>query len=390
MSIKKDGYNRSLPLIGRYMTDDGTTTGESNHILNYETEVDDGVVLEVVEPTTADVDEQWFYKATNNLYKMTVTNDGGTVTDIVKPDTAVTTGDKWFDVDTSTIYIVTLASDAGVEVPVIEPAEVALTSPVVGDQWFDESINTLITCAIDYQWAGATTEVLAVAEPTTADLDEQWFDETGDKLYNMTITNDAGTVLVLEHPTTSVTTGDEWFSVSLEKLYVVTLASDGGTIFAVEPIPGANVGQQYFDKATDTLYTYVASASQDSYIEVQTGEALMINEINVVIEDNASLNLGGYGSDITIVAGIKFFVQRSDGDKDYLNEISIINNTDYNKLGDVEYLVSSAANFMLSATIVLDDLELTVGDKIGIELDDDFTGLVSHYFTCNGQRFILS
>ncbi len=68
----------------------------------------------------------------------------------------------------------TITWDAGVILPVSEPS-----TPSNGDQWFNETTNTLYT----YNGTWDTGVILPVSEPSTPSNGDRWFDETIDTLY---------------------------------------------------------------------------------------------------------------------------------------------------------------------------------------------------------------
>jgi len=96
----------------------------------------------------------------------------------------------------------------------------------------------------------------------------------------MLITDDVGTVLPLVQPSVAVTTGDEWFDEDTDKLYVVTLANDAGQgSFPIAEPTTPTSGDQWFDETEDLLYTY--TTDWDDGVEVVT-ETYVPNNVGVM------------------------------------------------------------------------------------------------------------
>jgi hypothetical protein len=59
---------------------------------------------------------------------------------------------------------------------------------------------------------------------------------------------------------------------------------------------------------------------------------------------------------------------------------------------DVKYYASTGTNNIVSVRMSLNkfakDMELNPGDRFGVELNDDFSGLERHQFNCQGDRYI--
>jgi hypothetical protein len=69
----------------------------------------------------------------------------------------------------------------GITLPVSQPL---LSNTYIGDQWFNESSNTLFTAVSNGTWAGATSVVLPVSRPAGVQANgTRYFDEATNKLY---------------------------------------------------------------------------------------------------------------------------------------------------------------------------------------------------------------
>ncbi len=154
----------------------------------------------------------------------------------------------------------------------------------------------------------------------------------------------------------------------LPKEYLNVNLKDGSTV---------NANGDYSITATDFKYT---ATKDDTRIE----------RMIIYIEDTG-IQTGRYGGSTAVTNGVKTFVSRNSV-KTYLHpDLPVTSNGEWSSLCyDVSWLNFGSGNdaiivrwtFGKSGTPIV----LKTGDEIGVELNDDFTALVQHIFTIQGNH----
>lgn len=134
------------------------------------------------------------------------------------------------------------------------------------------------------------------------------------------------------------------------------------------------------------------ASGQKFFITPQNvGEIYIINRVIIFLEDDANFASGGYGGLATLGTGISVDLYWKNGAvvTSLSGGINVKNNSDWARLCyDVDYDSFPAGNNYLHARWTFaksgHPLALEYGDEVRINMNDDLTGLVSHYFMFQG------
>lgn len=118
---------------------------------------------------------------------------------------------------------------------------------------------------------------------------------------------------------------------------------------------------------------------------------LFISRLDILIEDNAKLRFDRYGAETVLKSGIKLYYTRK-GEKVYIagDELSIKCNRDWLQYScEVnQHYFNNNHSFMKISFNLSKDLNqhivLEKTESIGVELNDDFSGLENHTFHITG------
>lgn len=116
-----------------------------------------------------------------------------------------------------------------------------------------------------------------------------------------------------------------------------------------------------------------------------------IGRMIVFIEDGSGFRVERYASlAAALPNGILVFLRRNGGVKEYINDgFPITTNGRWSSLCfDVSYLQFGAGDESLTIRWSFNKagipIKLLPGDEIGVELNDNFTGIIAHLFTIQG------
>ena len=143
----------------------------------------------------------------------------------------------------------------------------------------------------------------------------------------------------------------------------------------------------------DTNIKGVASlgAPLDYYIEALEGERLLVSRFMIHIVDGGVIDSGTYGNGIILTNGIQLFHRRSGIDFDITGGMPIKINPDWARLCyDTRRSSYGSGNETLNARWTLTKygtkygIILEEGDRLGIRLRDNLSGLVEQTIIANG------
>ncbi len=124
------------------------------------------------------------------------------------------------------------------------------------------------------------------------------------------------------------------------------------------------------------------------YVFESVSDGTFINRILIYLEDTTGMRVNFYTTAGALTNGVKFFVRfGSGGGKLYINEdIPIKSGGEYAILcHDVKILDYGAGNDAITVRwTFMSPINITTGFQIGVEVNDDLTGLISHYFRIQG------
>ncbi len=159
------------------------------------------------------------------------------------------------------------------------------------------------------------------------------------------------------------------FGINTSKSFVNVMLQNGGI----------NATGEYSEAQTD--FTWTNSTGNDVYI----------TRMLVYIEDNQVHAVNKYGNMSALGVGVKTFID--DGGKVYLHpDLPVKSNGDWNALCfDAVYFDYGPDNEGLAvrwtfSKAISEGLLVPNGADFGVQLEDDFDGLVKHYFTIQGYN----
>lgn len=115
---------------------------------------------------------------------------------------------------------------------------------------------------------------------------------------------------------------------------------------------------------------------------------LVLMDVLAYLQDSGSLDTESYGNGITLTNGVKIFVEKDGSAIDLLDGEPILWNSHYGKHGWGTTIQSyGSGDESLQAVIKFKELfgyglelDAATDDRIYVELNDDLTGLVEHFF----------
>jgi len=129
----------------------------------------------------------------------------------------------------------------------------------------------------------------------------------------------------------------------------------------------------------------------DYYVEALAGERLLVARFAIHLVDGGTLDSGSYGNGIVITNGIQLFYRRSGVDLDITNGLPIKTNPDWGRwCYDTNRSSYGLGNETLDARWTLTKygskygIILEEGDRLGIRLNDDLSGLVEQTIIAEG------
>jgi hypothetical protein len=115
-----------------------------------------------------------------------------------------------------------------------------------------------------------------------------------------------------------------------------------------------------------------------------------ISRVIIKISDATISSYEDYGGLSALTNGVLFFVKRAETNKEYINQgFPIISNGDYVSLMYDGQILSGGGNDYFTARWSFNKssqngIVLNENDEFGMELSDDFTGLITHTFNVQG------
>lgn len=168
-----------------------------------------------------------------------------------------------------------------------------------------------------------------------------------------------------------------------------------------EAFRGHNLVFRFLDTNGDGSGTKNANGNysvtpETFYIQPPAGEKFEIYRMILTIEDSGSIDASAYGNGITLTNGVEFAVY--DGDDvlklDLLDGDPIITNGDWARIMyDINITNFGVGNQYLNGRFTIRNagaallLDGKLGDRLEIKLNDDFSGLVKHYFFVEGYKY---
>ena len=141
---------------------------------------------------------------------------------------------------------------------------------------------------------------------------------------------------------------------------------------------------------------YSSGTTEFIYTNTDADNTLFVSSLNLKILDNGSFNLSEYGSlGTTAINGINIYYTDTNGtirnniigttfninsNADYFNYTTDISVED---LGTGDSIIAVDLNFQKNRA----PIKLGVTDKIAVELQDDFSGLIQHTFQISGFTY---
>lgn len=135
-----------------------------------------------------------------------------------------------------------------------------------------------------------------------------------------------------------------------------------------------------------------SGAVEEFYIQAAAGEIIEIQRMIVTIEDTGGSTVQEYGNlGVALTNGIEVHVENEYGTimSDLTGELPIKTNGDWSThCHDVTWLDKGAGDDLISVRWTFSkhgtDLELQEGQRFVVKLNDDLSGLISHYFVVQG------
>lgn len=142
-----------------------------------------------------------------------------------------------------------------------------------------------------------------------------------------------------------------------------------------------------------------AGAVQKFICKPIAGEIFFLSRMMIHVEDVGSFDTGSYGNRVALTNGIDFSVWDKDDNVIFTfnNDLPIKQNvhwarfaydTRVDTFGTGNSFLIARWSFFKSGQLIKIDGDK--GEYIGASLNDDFTGLVSHYFNLQGFKYVWS
>jgi len=132
----------------------------------------------------------------------------------------------------------------------------------------------------------------------------------------------------------------------------------------------------------------------DYFVEALPGERLSIARIMIHVVDSGSFDSGSYGNGITVPNGIQVFYRRNNIDIDVTGELPIKTNVDWSRwCYDLALSEFGGGNETLDARWSLNKygtpygIVLEEGDRLGVRIRDNLSGLVEQTIIAEGVHF---
>jgi len=179
----------------------------------------------------------------------------------------------------------------------------------------------------------------------------------------------------------------------------VTQTSDAAPLPVIVKAPGSSLHvSRYLDTAGDGTGTKNAtgdysSTADEFYIAPASDEVMLIYELLIDIEDTSGMSESEYGNIGSALSnGIQIKKMRSvTVIDDFTDGVPVLTNANWGRVAfDKRYDTQGSGNESLVVRLRFIDtgepirLDGALGDRLAVQLNDDFTGLVSHYFKARG------
>jgi hypothetical protein len=136
-----------------------------------------------------------------------------------------------------------------------------------------------------------------------------------------------------------------------------------------------------------------ASVAEEFYIQPPAGQAYVINRMLVHIEDAGNFTANIYGAGSLLTNGVNVSVRQSGGQEivDLLDGVPVVDNAHWGGVSyDTDYVSFGAGNnsFNVRWTFAKSGVPIVLQnqEKLVVNLRDDFSGLVEHYFLVQGFK----
>lgn len=134
-----------------------------------------------------------------------------------------------------------------------------------------------------------------------------------------------------------------------------------------------------------------SSTPIDYYVEALENEKLLVARAMIHVVDFGTFDSGSYGNGITLTNGIQIFYRRGGIDLDVTNGLPVKTNVDWGRwCYDINISSFGIGNEALNARWSLTKygtpwgIVLEEGDRLGVRLNDDLSGLVEQSIILEG------
>lgn len=143
------------------------------------------------------------------------------------------------------------------------------------------------------------------------------------------------------------------------------------------------------DKSINKNYSGSGVGTKEYYIEAQPGEQILVYRLLVHVVDSGSFDSGSYGNGITLANGIEFFFETGGIKLKIGNGFPVKTNVDWGRYCyDVNISKYGLGNESLDARWTFAKagapVTLKAGDKLGVRVSDDMSGLVDQTLLFQG------
>ncbi len=140
---------------------------------------------------------------------------------------------------------------------------------------------------------------------------------------------------------------------------------------------GNNANGDYSSVLTDFSYVCVDNTAY-------------ISELDICIQDSSNnWNFNSYGKiDGGLTNGVKIYIQKPGESRIYINPNNPIKkNADWEIVGDNAKYLILGTDETLFVKYHFNIIKIRNGESMGVELNDDLSGLVNHIFTIKGYKY---
>jgi len=190
----------------------------------------------------------------------------------------------------------------------------------------------------------------------------------------------------------AVGTGAEPYAVSTD--YWVVAVPDANTFQLSASKEHARAGTVLEGTGSDSAGVWtIARQTTEFSVDAQQDEVLDVSRLGFYAEDNASMTIEAYGGAISLTNGIRVYKERF-GVKEALDGgLAVFSNGDLERLtGNMLVDNSGSSNECVSAALNFEEafggplrLRGDLRERLIVQVDDDLSGLVHHYFTAFGK-----